>query len=240
MERNVEPFAGSSFMKKKKREKKELSAWEMLISAQTLFQSHFPESVLVGGTAAALHAGHRVSIDADYVLPDLNKKFAKILSQVEEEAGWKTNRLTPPVLILGNFKGVRTGIRQLIRKKPLETTTVRGLKVPTVAEILRIKAALIVKRNTTRDFIDFIALFEHLGSKEALKALGQLDKLYPQEGGESVLRQLSLQLAEPRPWDLMETDLNHYKSLKEPYAHWESVKQRLGSVGLRLIEALLS
>ncbi|MDO8461720.1 MAG: hypothetical protein Q7S98_02550, partial [Deltaproteobacteria bacterium] len=63
----------------KKKENK-LPAWERLLSSQVLFQSHFPESILVGGTAAALHAGHRVSIDADHILPDLKKRFAEILA----------------------------------------------------------------------------------------------------------------------------------------------------------------
>ncbi|MBI5298732.1 MAG: hypothetical protein HY877_00315 [Deltaproteobacteria bacterium] len=222
-----------------KKKTNKLPAWEELLSAQTLFQSHFPESVLVGGTAAALHAGHRISIDADHVLPDLKKRFAEILGQVEKEAGWKTSRMEPPVLILGNFQGVRTGIRQLIRKKPLETTMVKGLRVPTVTETLRIKAYLIVKRNTTRDFIDFVALFDHLGAEKALKALASLDDLYPQENEESVSKQLALQLAQPKPWDLTQTDLSQYKSLKEPYTDWNEVKRRAGAAGLRILESLL-
>lgn len=216
-----------------------LPAWEKLLSAQAVFQSHFPECVLVGGTAAALHAGHRVSIDADHVLPGLKKRFAEILAQVEKEAGWKTSRMDPPVLILGNFQGVRTGIRQLIRKKPLETTMVKGLRVPTVAEILRIKAYLIVKRNATRDFIDFVALFDHLGAEKSLQALALLDDLYPQESEELISKQLAIQLAEPKPWDLTQTDLCRYKSLKEPYTDWNEVKRRARAAGLRILESLL-
>lgn len=159
--------------------------------------------------------------------------------QVEGEAGWRTLRIEPPVLILGNFQGVRTAIRQLIRKKPLETTTVRGLRIPTVAEILRIKAYLIVKRNATRDFIDFIALWDHFGVDESLNALRSLDNYYPQDGEESITRQLALQLAEPNPWDLSNTDLSRYKSLQEPYADWRDVKIRMKSAALRIIEALL-
>lgn len=216
-----------------------LPAWEKLLSVQAVFQSRFPESVLVGGTAAALHAGHRISIDADHVLPNLRARFEEILGQVEKEAGWKTSRMEPPVLILGNFQGVRTGIRQLIRKKPLETTVIRGLRVPTIAEILRIKAALIVKRNTTRDFIDFVALFDHLGAEKSLKALTSLDDLYPQENDESFLKQLAIQLAEPKPWDLTQTDLSQYKSLKEPYTDWNEVKRRAVASGLRILEEVL-
>lgn len=218
---------------------KALPDWERLLSAQVIFQSHFPASVLVGGTAAALHVGHRISIDADHILPDLKEHFDEILARVEQEAGWKTNRMIPPVLILGHFHGVQTGIRQLMRKKPLETTRMRGLRVPTIAETLRIKAYLIVKRNTTRDYIDFAALFDHLGTTQALQALISLDDLYPQENTASVLQQLAMQLAEPKPWDLSQTDLRHYKSLKAPYTDWHEITRRINVAGLRILEALI-
>ncbi len=220
---------------KKKKPLQELPEWERLLSAQVLFQSHFPQSVLVGGTAAALHAGHRVSMDADYVVADLKKRFEAILRQVEQEVGWITKRLEPPVLILGHFKGVRTGIRQLIRKAPLETTVIKGLRVPTTEEIFRIKAYLIVRRNTTRDFIDFAALFDTLGVEKSLSALEPMDRLYPQDNGESIARQLALQLADPKPWDLSETDLSHYKALQKPYTDWKEIKKRTSLASQKII-----
>lgn len=228
-------------MKKKKEPSSQgLPEWEKLLSAQAVFQSHFPECVLTGGTAAALHAGHRLSTDADHVLPDLKERFSEILKKVEEEAGWRTKRLEPPVLILGHFEGVRTGIRQLIRSEPLETTLVKGLKVPTVEEMLRVKAYLIVRRNATRDFIDFVALFDHLGVKKSQEALSSLDRLYPQEGGNSITQQLAIQLSEPKPWDLARTDLSHYKGLKAPYTDWEEIKRRAFMAGQKVIRNLIS
>lgn len=134
---------------------------------------------------------------------------------------------------------MRTGIRQLIRERPLETTKVRGIRIPTVEEILRIKAYLIENKNATRDYIDFIALWDHLGVSKSLEALISLDDCYPQEGSESVARQLALQLAEPKPWDLADTDLSHYKKLKEPYTCWEEVKKRTRSAAVKIIESLL-
>lgn len=210
--------------------------WERLLSAQEIFQSRFPECVLVGGTAAALHAQHRVSIDADHIVSNLKARFAEILRDVEKESGWRTSRIEPPVLILGNFQGVRTGIRQLIRSAPLETMQVRGLKVPTPEEILRIKAYLIVRRNATRDYIDFVALWDHLGVTRAQKALHTLDTLYPQEGDTTVSQQLALQLSDPRPWDLLETDLSQYKALKAPYTDWNEVMRRALAAGQKIIE----
>lgn len=214
--------------------KKNLPEWERLISAQLLFQSHFPECVLVGGTAAALHAQHRVSVDANYVHTNLKKHFGEILKQVENEAGWRTNRIEPPVLILGHFQGMRTGIRQLIRSKPLETTFIRGLKVPTPEEILRIKGYLIVRRNSTRDYIDFVALVDHLGVQRAMKALEKLDDYYPQEGETTIRQQLAMQLSDPKPWDLSTTNLAAYKKLAAPYTEWTEVKRRAFAAGQQL------
>lgn len=159
----------------------------------------------------------------------------KPLSTWEQEAGWSTKIIEPPVLILGHFQGMRTGIRQLIRKAPLETTIIRGLRVPTEEEILRIKAYLIVRRNATRDYIDFVALFDHLGVTHSLKALDPLDALYPQEGKNSITQQLTLQLADPKPWDLSQTDLSHYKALKEPYTDWNEIRRRCLIAGQKII-----
>lgn len=102
-------------------------------------------------------------------------------------------------------------------------------------ERLRIKAYLIVRRNTTRDFIDFAALFDHLGVRRALQALDPLDRLYPQEGAHSISQQLVLQLAEPKPWDLSQTDLSRYKSLKPPYTDWSEIKRRTASAAQKIL-----
>ena len=213
----------------------DLPAWERLLSAQIIFQSHFPESVLVGGTAAAIHAKHRVSLDADYVLTDLKKRFNEVLKKVEKEAGWVTKRIEPPVLILGHFQGVRTGIRQLMRQIPLETTVLKGLRIPTLEEMIRIKGYLIVKRNTTRDFIDFIALSDHIGVTKTLRALESLDRFYPQETDYTMSQQLMVQLAHPKPWDLSKTDLSGYRAIAEPYTNWEIIKQRTSILAQKIL-----
>lgn len=136
---------------------------------------------------------------------------------------------------MGHFKGVRTGIRQLIRKAPLETTVIKGLTIPTAEEIFRIKAYLIVRRNTTRDFIDFAALFDLMGVEKSLAALEPLDCLYPQDNGDSITRQLALQLADPKPWDLSETDLSHYKALQKSYTDWKEIRKRTHAASQKII-----
>ncbi len=80
----------------------ELPEWEQVLSAAAHLQKIFPDAVLVGGTAAALHAGHRVSRDADHVLDNVRQRFDDILAQLESVAGWKTARVLRPVQILGS------------------------------------------------------------------------------------------------------------------------------------------
>lgn len=202
--------------------------WEEVLSAAARLQRLLPEAVLVGGTAAGLHAGHRASRDADHVLTDLRPRFDDVLGQLESVAGWNTARINRPVLILGSLDGIETGVRQLIRAEPLETTTVsvggHDITIPTEAEILRIKGFLLLRRNATRDYVDFAALADRLGDASAAAAFERFDQLYPQDSGESALQQMLAQLASPIPYDLEGTVLSEYNRLDSRWHDWKAIR----------------
>jgi hypothetical protein len=187
-----------------------LPEWEQLLSAAAHLQEILPEATLVGGTAVAIFAQHRLSQDADHVLPDLRDRF--------------------------------DGVRQLIREQPLETQeiTIGGLRlmVPTEEELLRIKAVLILKRNATRDYLDFAALSERIGPERVKKALALLDQLYPQTSGESAFQQLQVQLANPMPYDLENTDLREYRRLHPTWHDWNRVKEICANIAVDLFKSL--
>lgn len=205
-----------------------LPDWELVLSSAARLQRILPDAVLVGGTASAIHAEHRFSRDADHVLTDLHSRFDDVLKELESVAGWKTARVQRPVQILGSLDGIETGVRQLIRDEPLETTVVNyhgeRITVPTEGEILRIKGVLILKRNATRDYLDFVALADHMGDNSIALALQSFDRLYLQASGESPLQQLQVQLANAIPYDLEETELSEYKSLDPHWHDWNGVK----------------
>lgn len=207
--------------------KKNLPEWERLLSSAAYLQRILPEAVL-GGTASALSGEYRLSVDADHVLTDLRERFDNVLEELESVAGWRTARIKRPGVILGSLDGIETGVRQLIRDKPLETTRIQHagveLTVPTHPEILRIKGVLILKRNATRDYLDFAALADCLGEKEMVQALRDFDSLYPQPNQESALQQLLIQLAAPIPFDLEETNLGEFKKLKPRWQDWRQVE----------------
>jgi len=165
-----------------------------------------------------------------------------VLAELESVAGWKTARVQRPVQILGSLDGIETGVRQLIREQPLETTTLihngERLTVPTENEILRIKAVLILKRNATRDYLDFVALADYLGEEKTISALEKFDNLYPQESGESALQQLEIQLSNALPYDLdeMAPELSEYKNLDPAYHDWQYLKTRCKKIALDLFD----
>ena len=214
-----------------------LPDWDRVLSSACRLQQLLPEAVLVGGTAAAIHAEHRLSQDADHVLPDLRRRFDDILAQLESAAGWQTARVTRPSL-----DGIETGVRQLIRTEPLETTTLQHrdatLTIPTPAEILRIKGVLILKRNATRDYLDFAALANRIGDQATAEALRPFDRLYQQDNGESALQQLQAQLASPLPYDLEDTELSEYKNLAAQWHDWNEVAAACAHVAVVVFDCV--
>jgi hypothetical protein len=224
--------------------------WEEVLKAAASVQGLVPGAILVGGTAVALYAGHRRSFDADHVLPDLRERFETLLGLLEGRADWTTHRLLPSKLILGRFDGVETGLRQLIRSRPLETNEVEtnqgSLVVPTPEELLRIKGWLVVTRNATRDFVDVAALSAWLGPERTPRALSDFDlcyqDLYRRDEGRDVspLLQLSRQLADPRPYDIHGVDLAEYKGIVPPWCDWQRLRAQCRTVATLVAERLVA
>ena len=204
----------------------ELPDWERLLAAERHLQALVPGTVLVGGTAAALPAGHRRSQDGDHVLADLRDRYDGVLADLEAVAGWQTTRLRRPSLILGRLDGVMTGIRQLRRTRPLETETVQGLRIPTLAEMSRIKAWLLATRDTVRDYRDTVVLLERLGTAAAVSAFASFDEIYRQPTGASPLVEVIERLARAAPGAAARIDLARYRGLLPPWNDWEHVSAR--------------
>lgn len=203
----------------------ELEDWERLLAAERHLQALVPGTVLVGGTAAALHSGHRTSLDGDHVLDDLRPRFDEVLAALEAAAGWQTSRVQRPVVILGRLDGMMTGIRQLRRTRPLESEVIAGLRVPTLAEMARVKAWLLATRHTARDYLDTVVLLERLGEPSVQEALASFDEIYAQ-AGTSPLAEVVERLAGAAPSDASEVDLRTYKGIVAPWNDWAHLAAR--------------
>jgi hypothetical protein len=204
----------------------ELPDWERLLAAERHLQYLVPGTVLVGGTAAALHARHRLSVDGDHVLSNLRERFDEVLATLEAVAGWSTERVQRPVLILGQLDGILTGVRQLRRTRPLEIEEVAGLHVPTLAEMTRIKAWLLVIRHTVRDYLDTVVLCERLGETGVVQGMQSFDAIHRQPTSASPLAEVVERLAAAAPTDATEVDLQRYRALQAPWTDWTHVAAR--------------
>jgi len=221
---------------------------QRVLTSAARLQEVVPDAVLVGGSAAALHAGHRDSFDHDHVLADLVDRYEAVLEAVEATEGWATSvrASKPPFTIMGSLWGVEAGLRQMRRTRPLETCEVdvgEDAKVvaPTAAEALRVKAYLVVQRNVVRDYLDVVALAEHLGVDAAVATLSEIDSYYMDRSEEtgSVLTALVIALADPNPRDTEVIDeLPRYKGLAERYHRWDDVVDICRSLALRLSGAV--
>ncbi|HEY3759679.1 MAG TPA: hypothetical protein VGL37_07935 [Solirubrobacteraceae bacterium] len=215
---------------------------EQVLQRATQLQALVPGAVLVGGSAAALHAHHRQSLDHDHVVADLADRFDSILEHLEALGDWSTAKAQPGKIILGELGGIETGVRQLQRSRPLESAEidVRGerLVIPTAAEILRIKAWLALNRNQTRDYLDIAALADRIGLDEAADVLRGIDEYYADinRRPEAVATQLVKQLADPRPRDAeVTTQLASYKALEPRWHEWSTVTAVLADLAERIV-----
>ena len=140
-------------------------ALEKLDSSVFFSQTH---AYLAGGTALALHLGHRYSEDLDFFT---RKKFIAqdILQLIAEIGRFQTNRVGWQT-ILGKFEDVKLSL--FYYKYPLlakEKIVYKNAKLASLEDIAAMKIAAIADRGTKRDFIDLFFLTKSLSLKEMLK-----------------------------------------------------------------------
>lgn len=219
-------------------------AFDAVIESAAKLQEIVPDLVLVGGTAAALHAEHRESLDHDHVLADLTERYSAVVDAVEASEGWATSVRAshPPLTLMGTLDGVEGGIRQLRRTMPIEVEEMlapngKPLRVPTLPEIFRIKAFLIVDRGAVRDFLDVAGLATRLGIEHSVDILRGIDDYYQLRSHQKgdVLTALTLALANPKPVDApVINELPRYKGLSPQWHDWSAVTGALKGLALQL------
>ena len=219
----------------------EVPDWETLLAHAAALQAKIPSAILVGGTAAAVHARHRFSIDHDHVVKDLANNYDAAIRALESIAGWRTNRRVKGKMVLGGVNNIAAGLRNQRRSVPLETTevSVRGgrIRLPTIGETLRIKAFLLVDRNATRDYLDVAALSHHMSLKKSALALERMNELYAEFAGEGgdMLTSVVIKLSAPDPYDLTDVDLTEYKGIIAPWNDWRAVEKQCAALGAAIL-----
>lgn len=125
------------------------------------------------------------------------------------------------------------------RCSPMETTNVLlptgdRLQIPTGAETLRLKSFLIMARNTSRDYTEFVDLVDAMDLQTAAEVLSSMDRYYSCELARTrwVAAQLVRRLAEPYPSDGPEAAV----SGPGADAEWARVQQCCLSMAVAMLE----
>lgn len=189
----------------------------------------------VGGTAAALYARHRVSLDVDFVTPYLKERFSDVEAALETMPDFEPLRIRRPVLILGRVGEDEVGIRQLRRDAPLDVIEREGLCLPTLPEMIRIKAFLLSDRRAVRDFVDLAALLETAGMTAALQALVSFDNLYSGLTKAGALVAFA-EATHDEPVDADLVDVKDWRFLRPEYQDMNRVRQLCQELAMGALE----
>lgn len=195
----------------------------------------FLPAVAVGGTAAALYAHHRISLDVDFVSPYLRQNFDRVESALREIPGFRVARLRRPVLILGRLGDDEVGIRQLRRDQPLEAIELEGLWLPTLPELIRVKSFVLSDRRAVRDYVDVCALVETAGMANAVCAMQPFARLYEGLTTAGPLTAFA-EAAHDLPADTSEVDLREWRALRPEYQDLNRVRAVCEQFALLVIE----
>ena len=133
------------------------------------------KTYLAGGSALALHFGHRISVDFDFFTPshfkakEIVKKLEKISRFVFQEAEEKDT-------LLGIFEGVKFSLFRYDYPLVFKPIKYLGVLLADPKDIAAMKLAAIMDRGTKKDFIDIYFLIKKGISIE--KAFNYYDQKY--------------------------------------------------------------
>ena len=130
--------------------------------AAALFQklNRFPNFYLVGGTALALHIGHRLSVDLDlFSQTPLPPRLLGDVKRIFRDASIAVTYRAPGQLSL-NVNGVKMTFFEYEHPHVDALEMWRGVPVSSVREIASMKAFAIGKRLSYKDYVDWYFLLK--------------------------------------------------------------------------------
>lgn len=123
---------------------------------------------IVGGTAVALHIGHRTSVDIDFFSNEKVSK-QKILSFLNDKFAGNEFFVTEHN-IAGEIEGVRVDLYDDWSIPFRKAAVVEdGLRLAAMEDLAAFKLSCITERREKKDYIDLFFLFKELGSQSVLK-----------------------------------------------------------------------
>lgn len=118
---------------------------------------------LAGGTAVALHLGHRRSIDLDWFTEGELDDPQRYAAQLRADGVEWTTRQTAPGTLHGAVDGVKVSFLSYHYPLLAEPTPITGYgcQMASLDDLACMKLAAVAQRGSKKDFVDVWALAEH-------------------------------------------------------------------------------
>lgn len=119
------------------------------------------EAILAGGTALALHIGHRISIDLDFFT---NKEFKvePVISEIRKTGLGFSIIAEGEGHITANIEGTKFSIFRYEYPFLDKPAVYKGIQVAGVFDIASMKVIAISQRGTKRDFVDLYFILQDI------------------------------------------------------------------------------
>jgi len=126
----------------------------------------FKDAYLAGGSALALHLGHRVSIDFDFFSgipfqPDILAKQLQTIGKFKPE-------VVKGISLIGTFEGIKFSYFGYDYKLIEKTTPYVNISVADPKDIAAMKLVAITDRSTKKDYIDLYMISKKLYPLETM------------------------------------------------------------------------
>ncbi len=114
---------------------------------------------LAGGTAVALHLGHRRSVDLDWFTPESIPDPLRLAQEMRDQGiAFVTGQVAPGTLH-GSARGVRLSLLEYRYPLLADLRTWRGgIRIAARADLAAMKLAAVAQRGAKKDFVDVFAL----------------------------------------------------------------------------------
>lgn len=129
------------------------------------------QAYLAGGTALALHLGHRVSYDLDFFTPDVFEenamvnKIALAGEFVADKVDWRT--------VLGTFEKMKFSLFYYEYPLVAETVEFEGIRIVQPPDTAAMKLLAISDRGMKRDFVDLYFMRDMFPLEQVFEWYGQ-------------------------------------------------------------------
>ncbi|MBI4680723.1 MAG: nucleotidyl transferase AbiEii/AbiGii toxin family protein [Nitrospirae bacterium] len=133
--------------------------WQVFNSLKSILKKY--NATLAGGTALALHLGHRISVDLDFIT-DTDFRLESVISDIRKTG--RSFRITSEgegYLII-EIDGIKVSLFKYdypFLEKPL---LINGVRIAQVFDIASMKVIALSQRGTKRDFIDLYLILRDI------------------------------------------------------------------------------